>query len=119
MDSHQNLLENLCRVCGSTIKVNDKYTLIKKVNQYTHEIKVFFEYDVRCDNLCIHPKWICSLCRRKMDRCKKALGNPEKISTQQKIITFHKHSDICLVCKKNCRKNLHSKSYTFKGTIKE
>ena len=98
MDNHQNILEKLCRLCGTTIKVNDKYTLIKEVHHYTHEIKALFEYDVRCDNLYIHPKGICSLCRRKMDRCKKALGNGEKISTQQKIIPFQEHSDICLVC---------------------
>ena len=55
------------------MKVNDKYTLIKEVNQYIYEIKTLFEYDVRCDNLDIYPKGICSLCRRKMNRCKKAL----------------------------------------------
>ena len=32
--------------------------------------------------------------------CKKALPNGRKISTQQKIIAFQKHSDICLVSKK-------------------
>ena len=35
-----------------------------------------------------------------MDRCKKALGNGGKISSQQKIITFQGYSDICLVCDK-------------------
>ena len=91
MDNHQNHVEKLCRICGTTIKVNDKYTLIKTL----------FEYDVRCDNLYIHPKGICSSCQRKMDRCKKALANEGKISTQQKIITFQEHSDICLVWEKN------------------
>ena len=100
MDNHQNILEKLCRLCGTTIKVNDKYTLIKEVHQCTHEIKALFEYDVRYDNLYIHPKGICSSCRRKMDRCKKALGNGEEISTQQKIIPFQEHSDTCLVCEK-------------------
>ena len=80
--------------------MNDKYTLIKEVNQYNHEIKALFEYDVRCDNLYIHPKRICSLCRRKMDKCKKALANGGKISTLQKILIFQEHSDICLVCEK-------------------
>ena len=80
--------------------MNDKYTLIKEENQYSHEIKTLFEYDVRCNNLYIHPKGICSLCRKKMDRCKKALVNGGKISTQRKIITFQEHSDICLVCEK-------------------
>ena len=64
MDNHQNHLEKLHRLCGTTTKVNDKYSLIKEVNQYTHEIKTLFEYDVRCDKLYIHPKGICSLCRR-------------------------------------------------------
>ena len=100
MDNHQNILGKLCRLFGTTIKVNDKYTLIKEVNQYTHQIKALFEYDVRCNNLYIHPKGICSSCRRKLDRCKKSLGNRKKNSTQQKIITFQKHSDICLVCGK-------------------
>ena len=98
IDNHQTHLEKLCRLCGTTIKVNDKYTLIKEVNQYTYEIKAPFECDVRYDNLDIHPKGICSLCRRKMDRCYKALGNVGKISTQEKMITFQEHSDICLVC---------------------
>ena len=97
MNNYQKHLEKLCRLSGTTIKVNDKYTLIKEVNQYTYEIKALFEYDVRCDNLDIHPKGICSLCRRKIDSCKKALGNGGKISTQQKMITFQEHSDICLV----------------------
>ena len=35
-----------------------------------------------------------------MDKCKKALANGGKISTQQKILTFQEHSDICLVCEK-------------------
>ena len=100
MNNHQNTLEKLCRLCGNTIKVNDKYTLIKEGNQYTYEIKALFEYDVRCDNLYIHPKEIRSSCRKKMDRFKKALGNGEKVSAQQKVITFQEHSDICLVCEK-------------------
>ena len=33
-----------------------------------------------------------------MDRFKKALGNGGGISTQEKMITFQEHSDICLVC---------------------
>ena len=78
MDNNENLSEILCRLCGTTIKVNDKYILKNDVNQYTHEIKALFEYDVRCDNLYIHRKEIWSLCQRKMDRCKKALGNGEK-----------------------------------------
>ena len=65
-------------LCG--IKVNDKYTL-KEVNLYNHEIKAVFEYGVRCDNLCIHPKEICSSCRRKMDRCKK--GSNQKLMIQK------------------------------------
>ena len=65
MDNHQNHFKKLSRLCGTTIKVNKKrYTLIKEVNQYTHEIKALFEYDVRRDNLDMHPKGICSLCRR-------------------------------------------------------
>ena len=78
--------------------MNDKYNLIKEINQYTYEIKALFEYNVRCDNLNIYPKGICSLCQRKMDRCNKALGNGGKISTE--MITFQEHSDICLVCDK-------------------
>ena len=58
--------------------MNNKYTLIKEVNQYSHEIIALFNYDVRCDNLYMHPKGICSSCRRKMDRCKKALENGKK-----------------------------------------
>ena len=58
MDNHQNHLEKLCRSSGTNIKVNDKYTLIKEVNQHTCEIKTLFEYDVWCDNLYIHPKGI-------------------------------------------------------------
>ena len=100
MDTHQNYLEKLCSLCGITIKMNDKYTLIKEVNQYTNEIKALFEYDVRCDNLYIHSKEICSLCRRKMDRCKKALANGAKISAQQKTITLQEHSDTSFVCEK-------------------
>ena len=91
----------MCRLCGNTIKLNDAYALIKEVNQHTDEIKPLFEYDARFDNLDIHPKGICSLCRRKMDMCKKALGNGGKISTQQKMITFQEHRDISLVCDKN------------------
>ena len=51
IDEHQNSLEELCRLCETTVKVNNKYTLIKQVNQYTNKIKVLFEGDVRCDNL--------------------------------------------------------------------
>ena len=35
-----------------------------------------------------------------MDRCKKAIANGGKISTQQKIITFQEYSDTCLVREK-------------------
>ena len=84
MDNHQNHLEKLLRLCGTTIKVNDKYTLIKEVNRYTYEIKALFECDVRYDNLDMHPKGICSLRRRKMDRCYKALGNGGKFLLRRK-----------------------------------
>ena len=36
MDNNENLLEILCRLCGTTIKVNDKYILKNEVNQHTH-----------------------------------------------------------------------------------
>ena len=94
--------------------MNDKYTLIKEVNQYTHEINALFEYDVRCDNLDINPKGIYSLCRRKRKhRCKKALGSGGKISTQQKIITFQEHSNICLVCDKKFAVRLFTVKVTY------
>ena len=68
-------------------------------------MKAVFEYEhylstLKCDNLEINPKGICSLCRKKMDRCKETLGNGEKISTELKMITFQKHRDISLVCDK-------------------
>ena len=112
-DNHQNHLEKLLRLCGTSSKVNDKYTLIKEVNQYTPEINALFEYDVRCDNLDINPKGIYSLCRRKTDRCKKALGSGGKISTQQKIITFQEHSNICLVCDKKFAVRLFTVKVTY------
>lgn len=51
MDKHENILEKLCRLCGITVKVNDKYTVIKKVNQCTHKIKALFKYDVKGDKV--------------------------------------------------------------------
>ena len=111
IDEHQSSLEKLWRLCETTVKVNDKYTLIKQVNRYTNKIKVLFEGDVRCDNLCIHPKRTCSLCRRKMKRCKSELWNVGKISTKQKNTTFQENSDVCLACEK--------KSHIFKETIKK
>ena len=80
--------------------MNDKQTVIKEANQYIYEIKALFEYDVSCDNLDIHPMGICSLCRRKTDRCKKALWNGDQNSTMQKKIIFQERSDISLLSDK-------------------
>ena len=113
-----NKLVNVCRLCSGKIKIDSYYSRARKVSEYAEEIRKIFVYDTSIDISGIHPLYLCSICRRKLDRCK---SSTDEYSTSN-MPTFSEHSGSdCVICFGYSRKNvcpfkLHVKT---KGEVRE
>ena len=92
MENHLKKLQSVCRLCRTSILNSPRKC--KYVSEYAQEIKKLFSYDIKKDDLYIHPNLICDSCRRKMDECKKV----DKVFCTD-IAVFTKHDTDCTICK--------------------
>ena len=77
----------------------------KNVTSYRREILAVFNYDIKNDDTLIHPKCVCEIFRRELDRCSHGLDNKKRVSEFSTMLIFNSHSDEdCFVCKKRNRK---------------
>ena len=101
MSNHSIFLQKTCRTCGVAITGSSK----KEVSLYKKEIMALFHYDLAIDQEQIHPKFVCDICRRKLDRCAEGLKKDKIITYNCDMLSFAEHSEEnCFVCTKRNKK---------------
>ena len=65
---HKEILSKLCRVCGSYIQLKTGYVKAKSVSEYSNILFTVYEIDTKVESDEIYPKFLCSSCKRKLDR---------------------------------------------------
>ena len=106
MDHHRKRLMSICRTCNGKIKLDRKYLHPKSVIDYKDEIIKLFDYSVEKDISGIHPPYLCSYCRRKLDHCSAALAKNVNLCAEE-IVPCKEHSNYCDVCDSK-RRNIYN-----------
>ena len=92
---HKEILSKLCRVCGSYIQLKTGYVKAKSVSEYSNILFAVYEIDTEVESDEIYPKFLCSSCKRKLDR----LVQKEPTTETRKAYTFQPHnSEKCSLC---------------------
>ena len=84
--SHNNALEQLCRLCGSLLKRKYGKT------QMEADIKTYVNIDVSKEDVSIYPSSVCLNCNNKLTKLKKGK------STNLVPVEWHRHKGDCPTC---------------------
>ena len=105
MEKHKENLKRICRICASIIVLKHGYINAKNVSDYNDLLYTKFIVDIGNDDENMHPKFVCSTCRRKLDRAVKG-------DILINIADFEPHTLDCNLCKSNVEnKDLQIKTF--------
>ena len=68
MENHQRLVQNLCRICGNSIKKNPSYVNPKCVDNYKTSLDCHYLLNVENEPHKRYPKLLCQGCKRSVKR---------------------------------------------------
>ena len=71
MENHKKNLERICRIYASIIVLKLGYINPKNVSDYSELLYTKFNVDVGNGNENTHPKFVCGICRRNLDKAVK------------------------------------------------
>ena len=94
MEKHKEKVNRICRICAGIIVLKHGYINAKNVSDYSDLLYTKFNVDIGNDDENIHPKFVCSTCRRKLDRAVKG-------DILINIADFEPHTLDCNLCKSN------------------
>lgn len=92
---HITSLKSICRVCGQKIVLKPGYINAKSVMDYSGILFASYNIDVEYEDIYVYPKFLCSNCRRKLEKLKFYVD-----AVPQKAAVFLPHTDSCSLCKK-------------------
>ena len=98
MENHIENLKRIFRICASIIVLKHGYINAKNASDYSDVLYTKFNVDIGNDDENIHPKFVCSTCRRKLDRAVKG-------DVLINIADFEAHTLDCNLCKSNVKNN--------------
>ncbi len=111
MEHHQNILGQLCRICGQraqTKKERLSKRPAKKVQSHVNDLIMFYGIDIQGDNADQHPDKLCTICYRRTvnykceDRSEwtnQYIYKEEAIRTNELWLPHQVDSSDCLTCK--------------------
>ena len=92
---HKEIVSNLCRVCRSYIQLKSGYVKAKSVSQYLNILISVYQIDTDVESNKIFTKFLCSSCKRKLDR----LVQKGPTTEAPKAYKFQLHnSEKCSLC---------------------
>ncbi len=91
--THQESLKCLCRLCGGPV------TKVNYVQKFSKDIKLALHIDVTTDSDLIHPPYMCTSCRLKLNRWR-TKKNRTKIADpiSLEVPSWIPHDNKCSIC---------------------
>ena len=113
MDRHAELLKNLCRSCGKTIKCEKsrKPKDIKDFIEIAKQLNIF----VTEDSPTVHPTKLCESCRKVFIKIDSAIKNNKDYHPSLQVFQFTPHLEgECTICMNDSSKKVVGRSRALK-----